>query len=85
MAPSPRMADPLLLLQKAVQLDETFRLLENSAEFFLRDYLSSVGDTHMLKLVKVWSNYRDDAMLLSVLIFFFLGIYLTTAYLIVTF
>jgi hypothetical protein len=85
MAPSPRMADPLLLLQKAVQLDETFRLLENSAKFFLRDYLSSVGDTHMLKLVKVWSNYRDDAMLLSVLIFFFLGIYLTTAYLIVTF
>lgn len=79
------MADPLLLLQKAVQLDETFRLLENSAEFFLRDYLSSVGDTHMLKLLKLWSNYRDDAMLLSVLIFFFLGIYLTTAYLIVTF
>jgi hypothetical protein len=85
MAPSPTMADLLLLLQKAVQLDEIFRLLENYAAFCLRDYLSSVGDTHMLKLVKVWSNYRDDAMLLSVLIFFFLGIYLTTAYLIVTF
>jgi hypothetical protein len=85
MAPRPTMADLLLLLQKAVQLDEIFRLLRELRSILSRDYLSSVGDTHMLKLLKLWSNYGEDAMLLSVLIFFFLGIYLTTAYLIVTF
>jgi hypothetical protein len=63
MAPSPTMADLLLLLQKAVQLDETFRLLENSAAFFLRDDLSSVGDTHMLKLLKLWSNYGESILI----------------------
>ena len=48
----------------------------------LGDYLSP-GDTHMIKLHKFWSNYGEDALLISVLILIFLAVYLAAAYLVI--
>ena len=39
----------------------------------------------MIKLRDFWSNYREDALLVSGLLLLFLGLYLLLAYLIIRF